>query len=146
MELPPVAQSVRNCRRNRFDPWVWKILWRRAWQPTLVFLPGKSHGQRSLAGSYKESDTTEATWQACTHGSETSKSCHCTFPVLGYIAPRVLHVLNTSTCSHEVEVTLLSHIHLGIGVRAVKRWSGKKKACGERIHSARQRLWFHYRW
>ena len=30
--------------------WVRKIPWRRKWQPTLVFLPGKSHGQRSLAG------------------------------------------------------------------------------------------------
>ena len=31
-------------------PWVGKIPWRRKWQPTPVFLPGKSHGQRSLAG------------------------------------------------------------------------------------------------
>ena len=37
-------------RRGGFDPWVGKIPWRRKWQPTLVFLPGKSHGQRSLAG------------------------------------------------------------------------------------------------
>ena len=41
-----------------------KIPWRRAWQPTLVFLPGESHGQRSLAGyspwGRKESDRTEA--------------------------------------------------------------------------------------
>ena len=39
--------------------------WRRAWQPTQVFLPGESHGQRSLAGyspwGHKESETTEAT-------------------------------------------------------------------------------------
>ena len=44
-------------------PWVGKILWRRKWQPTLVSLPGKSHGQRSLVGysprgHRKESDTT----------------------------------------------------------------------------------------
>ena len=32
------------------DPWVGKIPWRKAWQPNPVFLPGKSHGQRSLAG------------------------------------------------------------------------------------------------
>ena len=32
-------------------PWVGKILWRRAWQPTPIFLPGESHGQRSLAGT-----------------------------------------------------------------------------------------------
>ena len=40
------------CRRHkghRFDPWVRKIPWRRAWQPTPVFLPGESHRQRSLA-------------------------------------------------------------------------------------------------
>ena len=33
-----------------FNPWVGKIPWSRAWQPTPVFLPGESHGQRSLAG------------------------------------------------------------------------------------------------
>ena len=38
------------CRRPRLDPWVGKIPWRRERQPTPVFLPGKSHGQRSLAG------------------------------------------------------------------------------------------------
>ena len=44
-----------------FNPWVRKIPWRRKWQPTPVFLPGKSHGQRSLVGyhpwGYKELDT-----------------------------------------------------------------------------------------
>ena len=39
------------CRRHRFDPWVGKVPWRRIWQPTSVLLPGKSRGQRSLAGS-----------------------------------------------------------------------------------------------
>ena len=43
-------ESARQCRRPRFDPWVRKIPWRRAWQPSPVFLPGESHGQRSLAG------------------------------------------------------------------------------------------------
>ena len=47
-----VAQLVKNLqwRRPRFDSWVGKIPWRRKWQPTSVFLPGESHGQRSLAG------------------------------------------------------------------------------------------------
>ena len=53
------------CRRHRFNPWVRKIPWRKRWQPTQVFLPGKPHGQRSLAGyspwGCKESDTTEHT-------------------------------------------------------------------------------------
>ena len=40
--------SIR--KRCRFDTWVGKIPWRRKWCPTPVFLPGKSHGQRSLAG------------------------------------------------------------------------------------------------
>ena len=39
------------CRRCRLDPWVGKIPWRRKWQPTPVFLPGKSHGQGSLMGN-----------------------------------------------------------------------------------------------
>ena len=38
------------CRRPGFDPWVGKILQRREWQLTPVFLPGKFHGQRSLTG------------------------------------------------------------------------------------------------
>ena len=40
----------RRCKRCTFDPWVMKIPWRRAGQPTPVFLPEESHGQRSLAG------------------------------------------------------------------------------------------------
>jgi len=44
---------------------VGKIPWRRNWQPTPVFLPGESYGQRSLAGyrpyGCKDSDMTEAT-------------------------------------------------------------------------------------
>jgi len=44
-------------------PGLGKIPWRRAWQPTLVFLPGESHGQRSLVGygpwGCKDSDTSE---------------------------------------------------------------------------------------
>ena len=56
------------CRRHKryvFNPWVGKILWHRKWQPTPVFLPGESHGQRHLVGyspwGYKELDITEAT-------------------------------------------------------------------------------------
>ena len=43
--------QCRRCKRHGFDLWIRKIPWRRAWQPTPVFVPGKSHGQRSLAGS-----------------------------------------------------------------------------------------------
>ena len=53
--LPAHAGDVRDC--------VEKIPWKGAWKPTPVFLPGESHGQRSLVGyspsSCKESDTTD---------------------------------------------------------------------------------------
>ena len=64
------ACHCRRCRRCRFDPWIWKIPWRRAWQPAPVFLPGASHGQRSLVGyspyGCKGLDTTEVT-SICKH-------------------------------------------------------------------------------
>ena len=44
------ACQCRRRKRHGFDPWVGKIPWRRAWQPTPLFLPGESHGQRSLVG------------------------------------------------------------------------------------------------
>ena len=48
-------------KRHGLDPWVRKMPRRRAWQPTAVFLPGESQGERSLAGysprGHKESDT-----------------------------------------------------------------------------------------
>jgi len=66
---PPALQEPQwvgsHCRKHGFSPWVRKIPWRRAWQPTPVFLPGESHGQRSLEDyspwGCKESDTTEET-------------------------------------------------------------------------------------
>ena len=74
LELPggaggkELACQCRRCKRHRFDPWVGKIPWRRQWQPTPEFLPGESHGQRSLVGcspqGCRESDTTD--W-ASTH-------------------------------------------------------------------------------
>ena len=61
-----VAQMVNyhpQCRRSKFNPCVRKTSWRRAWQPTPVFLPREFHGQRSLAGyspwGHKESDMPE---------------------------------------------------------------------------------------
>ena len=53
IELPQKLRGKEftcSCRRHRFDPSVGKIPWRREWPPTPVFLPRKSHGQRSLEG------------------------------------------------------------------------------------------------
>ena len=59
------ACQCRRYRRQGFDLWVGKIPWKREWQPTLVFMPGESHGQRSLVGynpwGHKELDRTEHT-------------------------------------------------------------------------------------
>ena len=55
------ACQCRRPKRYGFSPWVGTIPWRRKWQPTPVFLPGETHGRRSLAGyspwSRKQSDT-----------------------------------------------------------------------------------------
>ena len=48
----PSGSVVKNClpsRRCGFHPWVGEIPRRRKWQPPLVFLPGRSHGQRNLS-------------------------------------------------------------------------------------------------
>ena len=53
------------CKRTKFDPWVGKIPWRMAWQPTLVFLPGESPWTEEPGGlqpiGSQESDTTSMT-------------------------------------------------------------------------------------
>ena len=59
-----VKKKKSSCqyKRHRFDPWVRKIPWKRKWQPTPIFFPEKSHGQRSLMcyspWGCKESDMT----------------------------------------------------------------------------------------
>ena len=65
---PPANAGDKRCG---FDPWVGKIPWRRAWQPSPVFWPGESRGQRSQVGyspwGHKELDTTERlSTHACT--------------------------------------------------------------------------------
>ena len=69
-------ESICQCRRRRFDPWAGKIHWSREWLTTPVFLPGKSHGQRSLVScsprGHKESD-----W-ACTCAPLPAEKCRPT--------------------------------------------------------------------
>ena len=95
-------ESVCQCRRHKrheFDPWVGKIPWNRKWQPTPVFLPEKSHGQRILGGSggsrgwvqsigsqrlrhdsacmHLPSAFTTHLPSACTTWKDLWKKCHC---------------------------------------------------------------------
>ena len=70
----PSSSAVKNLspytrgKRSKFNLWVGKIPWSRAWQPTPVFLPEKYHRQRSLAGyspwGHKELDMTGASEHA----------------------------------------------------------------------------------
>ena len=71
----PIVQTVKNLPAIQ-ETWVWKMPWRRQWQPTPVFLPAESHGQRSLVGSspwgHRESDMTKRLTH--TYGAGTSRS------------------------------------------------------------------------
>ena len=55
------AYQFSRLKSRGLDPWVRKILWRRKWQNTSVFLPGKSHEQRSLVGVYGVTKESEGT-------------------------------------------------------------------------------------
>ena len=48
LEIKNLPANSGDIKRYVFDPWVRKIPWKRAWQPTPVFLLGESHGQGSL--------------------------------------------------------------------------------------------------
>ena len=70
--FPGDKESSSQCRRGTrcgFDPWFGKIPWRREWQPTPVFLPGESHGQRSLASTVHGAaeSQTQLRAHACAH-------------------------------------------------------------------------------
>ena len=48
--FPGDASGQEPACQCKFNPWIEKMPWRKKWQPTPVFLPGESHGQRSLVG------------------------------------------------------------------------------------------------
>ena len=82
--LPSQLSRLRiylQCRRPRVNSWVGKSPWRRKWQPTRVFLPGESHGQRNLAGysswNWQESDMTQQLNHPLLDGIR--KSCNSPF-------------------------------------------------------------------
>ena len=76
----PGKESGCQCRRCEFEPRGWEIPWRRKWQPTPVFLPGKSHGQRRLVGYSPWGCKVDRTWrlnkytEACFKGWPQGKS------------------------------------------------------------------------
>ena len=85
----PVASQVtrlqcRRHKRHRFDPWVRKIPWRRAWKSIPVFWPEESHGQRSLLGYSPKYRRVGHDWSdsSCTHDAQvwTSVSTQACIP------------------------------------------------------------------
>ena len=75
-------ESTCQCRRCRYNPWVGNFPWKRKWQPTPVFLPGKSHGQRSLGATVhgvSKSQTGLSALRTHTHASlQYNAECfHC---------------------------------------------------------------------
>ena len=100
-------ESTCQCKRHRFDPWVGKIPWRRKWWPTLAFLPGKSHRERSLVGyspwGCKESDTDLATEHA--HTKLSICLAFQTFLLTNWITRnpfdnlKIIHALSMKPCT-----------------------------------------------
>ena len=82
----PICQC-RRCKRLGFNPWVWKIPWRRKRQTTPVFLPGETHRQRSLVG-YSPQVTKSQTWPKQLSTS-TYKPCRSTSLLLYNLKARV---------------------------------------------------------
>ena len=82
-------EAACQCRRHRFDPWVRKILWTRKQQSTLVFLPGKSHGQRNLIGY--------SPWGSQRVGHDWATSLH--FTSLHFTS----HIGRRVSCSRDAE-------------------------------------------
>ena len=90
------TSSCLQCRRPGFHPWVGKIPWRRKWQPTPVFLPGKSHGRQSLVGycpwGCKESDTTERLYFTSLPFSLVTIVCRRMFHLSPHLLVRALFI------------------------------------------------------
>ena len=89
------------CRRREtrgFDPWVRRVPWRRAWQPTPVFLPGEFHGQRSLVGYVQSIGS-----QRVGHDWSSLALIHTRSLLAGKCSlPRWLHEFRLSSLKHQV--------------------------------------------
>ena len=105
--LPSGKESTCQCRRHRrlgFDPWVGKTLWRWKWQPTPVFLPGKSQDRGALRAAVHGVAESGHGWAAeqqrgqrqCRHAVSSSASSSLEAGVLADIRAWSLHILIAS--------------------------------------------------
>ena len=105
----PACQCRRH-KRRRFNLWVGKIPWRRAWQPTPVFLPGESHGQRSLVGHSPWSYRIRHNWSDLAHTcqsfcAQNRPSCWVSFLPGGWV--RINQVERPGRGTQEMHITKL---------------------------------------
>ena len=133
-DFPGGSDICLQCWRPGFNPWVRKISWRRKWQPTPVFLPGKFHGQRSLVvyspWGLKESDTTEQLhfhfqlmdrswigWHQVSFkpyqpsGFNQSKVC--------VLVVSIFHLEGSASYKHDLQVCVR---HLSVSFRELEVW------------------------
>ena len=99
----PISQC-RRCKKGRFDPWDGKITWRRTWQPTAVFLPGESPGQRATVHGVTKSQTQIKQFSMlppCTHVS-VSKSQSIPSLLRNHTGNHKLLLQNLSVCFYFV--------------------------------------------
>ena len=91
----PACQCRRH-KRLRLDLWVREMPWNRIWQPTLVFSPGESWGQKSLTGynpyGHKESDMAEMTQHAAQHNMIKHPNSYfsLTYTVYGWFSASIV--------------------------------------------------------
>ena len=89
-------ESTCQCKRHRtfdFDPWVGRIPWRRQWQPTPVFLPGESQGQRRLLGGLQSLESQK--WET----SEWLSMCVSSLVLECLQIPGACQLCDSRTCS-----------------------------------------------
>ena len=91
----PTCQYRRH-KRHRFNPWIRNIPRRRAQQPTLVFLPGEFHGQKSLAGYSPGLHRVRQVKQLSTHTCASSVAC---FSVFSFC---LTYCLKSPSCTFQV--------------------------------------------
>ena len=109
------ACQCRRFKRLRFDSWVGKIPWKSAWQHTPVFLPGESHGQRSLVGY--------SPWARKSQTRLKPLSTHCFFHHVSHCFPGIVPIFPAPNLSdHPLQEAWLLVIPSGVVLKAT--WHG----------------------
>ena len=126
--------QCRRLKRRGCNPWVRKIPWKRAWQPTPVFLPGGSHGQRSPLGygprGHEESGMTEVAVLASAHWRGPCRvyflsSNDCTYNAQAHFPNWLL--CTGVWCGMHVSCRMWGYLAL---LRGLPRWlSDKESTC-----------------